>query len=72
MRSNDATVFAHWATALAGGQQSYRLPLASELSDLADRHRIPALPDGRSPCPWGQAEKASPESLPVLWLPLGV
>ena len=71
MRSSDAAAFALWAIALAGGQQSYRLPLAAELSELAARHRIPALPGGRFPCPWAQADKASPESLPVLWLPPG-
>jgi hypothetical protein len=71
MRSSDAAAFAHWATTLAGGQQSYRLPLATELSELAVRHRMPALPDGRSPCPWARADKASPTSLPMLWLPPG-
>jgi hypothetical protein len=71
MRSSDAAAFAHWATALASGQQSYRLPLIAELSELAVRHRMPALPDGRSPCAWAQADKASPETLPVLWLPRG-
>ena len=71
MRSSDAVAFARWAIGLVDGQQRYRLPQTAELSELAVRQRIPALPDGRSPCTWTEADKASPESLPVLWLPLG-
>jgi hypothetical protein len=71
LHSSDAAAFAQWAIAISGGQHSYRLPLAGELSELAARHRIPALPDGRPICLWIQPERASSRSTPTLWLPPG-
>ncbi len=70
MRGDDAGAFVRWATALAGGQQNYRLPLAAELTVIAVQQGIPDLPSGQSPCVWTQAEKAAPD-LPLLWLPSG-
>jgi NACHT domain len=69
MRSSDADAFVRWTISLPGGRQSYRLPKAAELTQLAVRNRAPAFPDGRLCCPWTQGDTASPDSLPVLWLP---
>jgi hypothetical protein len=70
MRSSDADEFVKWAIMVTGGQQNYRLPKAGEVTELAARQQILALPSGRSPCPWIQTDKASPPKTPrVPWLP---
>jgi RecA/RadA recombinase len=71
MWSTDARAFVQWASALSGGQLSYRLPLAAELTELTVQQRIPALPSGRSPCAWTETDITSLGALPVLWLPPG-
>jgi hypothetical protein len=69
MRGNDAAAFTHWVNMITGGRHTYRLPFAAELNELVLRHHIPALLDGRSPCPWVQAGAAAPESVPSIWFP---
>lgn len=72
MRRGDAAEFVKWAITITGGQQNYRLPTAAEVTELAARQQIAALPSGYPPCPWAQAGRASPpRTIPTLWLPKG-
>jgi NACHT domain len=71
MRSGDADAFIRWANDVSGAQAAYRLPLASELSELAVQPGIPALPSGHPPSVWSQADNPSAEARPALWLSPG-
>jgi hypothetical protein len=71
MRGSDAAAFILWAIDVSSGQQGYRLPLAAEVNELATRHRIPALPSGRAPRIWIQADGTSEGTPPALWVPPG-